>query len=406
MHKDELIEPLIDVLSGITTRYLRPSHGPQLQLNDIFLQLKNKHSSWEGFSTEWSEIAKEIVTSPHWVGFLFPHICEQKPDVVALVRRLNGRRFSPPGDAALVNKAYDDWTQLQTDISDSQSLLGNLIHELALYNPDPNSSDRFEFLSKYYTFIDILASHLIDPSWKALHRQIFRRLYHQKTSWKNPYCQGYPYQGFSRIGICGVKPTEERIASYELESYLTADAEVLDIGSNCGFLSLHIAERVRHVEGIEYNPYLILVAEDTKEFLGINNAQFHENDFVEFSTDKQYDAVFSLANHCTIDGNLEMQFEEYIAKIFYMLKPGGSLFFESHNVFGPASGEPGDDGDLNTKFEIVERYFDVIKHKMTRQFTPFHDIDKLFIILRRKPAYDADAKRTFDLESARRKYTY
>ena len=107
IHRTELIEPLIDVLSGITVRYMRSYQSPQQLLNDVFLQLKSGHRSQNAFVTDWSEIAREIVTSPHWVEFLFPHVCKQKPDVIALVRRLNGRQFSPPADIAFMNKAYD-----------------------------------------------------------------------------------------------------------------------------------------------------------------------------------------------------------------------------------------------------------------------------------------------------------
>src|SRR5439155_7920490 len=101
----------------------------------------------------------------------------------------------------------------------------------------------------------------------------------------------------------------------------------------------------------------VAIANIATEYLGAANASFIPGDFVDFETSKRYDAVCSLANHCTIDGNLSIDFEQYIAKLFSLLKPGGLLFFESHNVFGSGAGGAGDDGDLDAKFDIAERYF-------------------------------------------------
>ena len=181
---------------------------------------------------------------------------------------------------------------------------------------------------------------------------------------------------------------------------------VLDIGSNNGFWALRLATKVGHVEGLEFNPYLVAIANIAQEHLGAANASFIVGDFADFETSARYDVVCSLANHCTIDGNLSMGFEQYIAKVFSLLKPGGILFFESHNVFGPGTGAPGDDGDLDAKFDIAERYFAVLKYKMTRAYVPAFDVDKLFVVMRRRDRYEADARRTLCLSEARQRYGY
>lgn len=85
----------------------------------------------------------------------------------------------------------------------------------------------------------------------------------------------------------------------------------------------------------------------------------------------------------------------------------GWLLFESHNVFGPGSGAAGDDGDLDQKFEVMERYFELLDSKMTKAFVPSQDIDKLFVVLRRRPhVLDGITSRRMNLAEARKRYAY
>lgn len=65
----------------------------------------------------------------------------------------------------------------------------------------------------------------------------------------------------------------------------------------------------------------------------------------------------------------------------------------SHNVSGPGTGSVGDDGDMNAKFDVVEQYFEVVDFYMTRRFIPLIDIDKLFVILKRRSAHQPTARR-------------
>ena len=195
------------------------------------------------------------------------------------------------------------------------------------------------------------------------------------------------------------KPSVKRIKGYDISSYFNKDMDVLDIGSNNGFIACHIAPHVKSVDGIELNPYLNKIAEDTKAYLGIDNVRILEADFVTFEPDRKYGAVFSLSNHHTIDGNLDMNFESYIKKIYDMLEPRGLLFFESHDI------DTGDK-DLDLKFEIASCYFELEKYKMVRALHPAADIDKLFAIFKRRGKIIEKPDIDFKLESARNKYTY
>lgn len=212
------------------------------------------------------------------------------------------------------------------------------------------------------------------------------------------YCDGYYYQGYKRIGINGIKPSEERIEGYEIHSYFSKEKSVLDIGSNSGFMSCYLSEFVKEIDAIELNPYLSDMGVVTANFLNIKNINFLKNNFIEYDFIKKYDIVFSLSNHYTIDGNLNMGFEDYIKKIYNVMHDGGVLFFESHNING-------DDSDMELKFKIASKYFTLVKYKMVRSFFP-QDIDKLFSVFLREDNPRKTQIFDFNLEEAKYKYEY
>lgn len=238
-----------------------------------------------------------------------------------------------------------------------------------------------------------------NPKLLELHNELNRLKKAQISKWNSfVYCDGYFYQGYNRIGISGIKPTEKRIKNYDIHSYLSKNKTVLDIGSNAGFLSCYLAEFSKEVDGIELNPYLIEMSETTKRFLHINNVHFIEGNFITYILEKTYDIVFSLSNHFTIDGNLNIGFETYILKVYHLTNKNGILFFESHDING-------DDKDLDIKFQIASKYFKLIKYKMVKAFYP-SDIDKLFAIFVRLDKPSATIKTDFKLVEARNLYQY
>ena len=355
------------------------------------------------FSGIWAEFSGAIHSTPQWFDLLFPETCKETPELLEKIRKARSRRYLPvelqTGTGGADNQLRD-----QTSPVDPESLIRQLLHELA--TGDPGKGAPFLFLSKFYFFRDISYGYFVNSDLRPVQKAIFQQCYLQRHNWKFSYASDYPYQGMAKLGISGIKPTEERLARYDIAGYLRRTDRVLDIGANNGCLAMAIAEMVAHVDGIEYNPYLVTIANIAADYLRIRNASFLVGDFVEFESTRQYDAIFSLANHCTIDGNLSIEFEEYVAKCFSMLRPGGYLFFESHNVFGPGKGRAGDDGDLDAKFDVVERYFDVVKSKMTRAYVPAFDVDKLFVVLRRRESYQANVQRSFRLSEARLRYAY
>lgn len=237
------------------------------------------------------------------------------------------------------------------------------------------------------------------PKVVPLHERLNELRQKQMEEWGSiVYCDGYFYQGFDKIGISGIKPTEQRIRNYGIQNYFDAGKSVLDIGSNSGFLVCYLAEYFDEVEGIELNPYLVKMGEATKKFLGLENVKFIRENFIKHNFEKKYDIIFSLSNHHTVDGNLNINFERYIKKIYQTLEDNGILFFESHDI-------DGGDADLAEKFKIASKYFELINHKMVEAFYDV-DIDKLFAIFRRKNEKSEIESLDFSLEKARRKYHY
>ena len=147
-------------------------------------------------------------------------------------------------------------------------------------------------------------------SLKELHQKLDMHLKNQSEKWPSLIYakeKGF-YQGFDELEIDGWRPTEKRFEDYNIKSYLSLEKSVLDIGSNCGFFTLHSSKFVKKISGVEINPYLVSIADDAKNFLNINNSLFHNSSFEDFSTAEKFDIIFSLANDSTIDQNTKFNF--------------------------------------------------------------------------------------------------
>lgn len=354
------------------------------------------------YEATWQALVARVLTQPHWLSLLFPHKEAEFPEFLPLIQSLSSISRVPGPRGADALNARTTWIREQSDLGDPGSLISSLLRDLQ--ENDPAAGPSFQFLSRYYGLLDLLVAHFVGPDLQPLHDRIFTTLHLQRTHWPHSYCSGYLYQGWEELGLCGIKPTGERLRGYDIVSTLSRTDRVLDLGANNGFLSLALSRHVAQVDAVELNPFLIDIGRSSAQHLGRNNVRFILADIESWTPEGPYDAVFSLANHSTIDQRMKMDFETYIAKLFAALKPGGWLFFESHNVFGPGTGGPGDDGDLDLKFDIVERYFELIDTGMHRTFVPAHDIDKLFVKLRRRASHAPDATRRFALDRARTHY--
>ncbi|MGA9347280.1 MAG: class I SAM-dependent methyltransferase [Anaerolineae bacterium] len=166
--------------------------------------------------------------------------------------------------------------------------------------------------------------YLVSEELRRLHAAIMDIL----RSEKQDFGRGELYQSCEDLGLSGQRPTRLRFERYGLGELLNGSLRVLDIGCNCGFLSLLCAKYARQVDGIDVNESMIRIAELTRQFLGVSKCDFFNASFSEFIPDDQYDVVLSLAVHHWIG----MPMKVYGERLYQILKPGGFLVFESQDL--------------------------------------------------------------------------
>jgi|TARA_B110000438_G_scaffold32206_1_gene31732 hypothetical protein len=211
-----------------------------------------------------------------------------------------------------------------------------------------------------------------------LHEKLKNHIIKQNENWKSVVYakeKGF-YQGYDKIKLNGWRPSELRFDSYDIKKYLDKEKIGLDIGSNCGFFTLHVSDYLKSMDGVEINPYLVDISKDTKEYLKIKNSTFYNCSFENFKTNKKYDIIFSLANDSTIDGNTKFNFSEYIQKIIRLLSRNGIIIFESQamDMMPPSKFDP--------KLNYLKEYFSIIDDRFVISEYPVNVPYRKFLILK------------------------
>ena len=213
---------------------------------------------------------------------------------------------------------------------------------------------------------------------EELHSKLKKHLEEQNIKWNHfiySKQDGF-YQGLDEIEIKGSRSSEKRFEEYNIEKYLSKDKAILDIGSNCGFFSIFISSFVKNVVGVEINPYLVSIANDTQNYLNITNAAFLSSSFEEFQTNKKFDIICSFANDSTIDDNTKFSFKEYIKKIKSLLTSDGLLIFESQAIDSMIEEQ------FSEKFSYLEKTFLVLEKKKINSEYPKNVPLRDFLILK------------------------
>tara|TARA_B110001454_G_scaffold144320_1_gene133985 strand:+ start:2028 stop:2696 length:669 start_codon:yes stop_codon:yes gene_type:complete len=216
--------------------------------------------------------------------------------------------------------------------------------------------------------------------FEKLHEKLIGYINEQRVNWDSfVYAKdnGF-YQGFAEIGIDGCRPTEKRFDRYKIENYLSKDFRGLDIGCNCGFLTIFTSRYFKEIIGVEINPYLIKIADETKDFLDVKNTTFLNSSFENYESDQKFDVIFSLANDETIDGNTKFTFKEYISKIYELLIEDGLLMFETvaPDTFEPRLFIP--------KLEFLKEKFIILEDRRVETEYPVNVPERRFLILKKK----------------------
>ena len=177
------------------------------------------------------------------------------------------------------------------------------------------------------------------------------------------------YQSLPELGIIGQRSTKKRIRIYGLNNFLNKEYELLDIGCNCGFFSLSVSKLVKSVVGLEPNKELVKVANSAKKILKKRRCVFKNISFSEFHSEKEFDAILSLAVHSWV----KMSFFSYIKKINELLRKEGKLIFESHELNI-------EDKDFNLKIGLIEILgFKIINKKFINEKKDMPRIVGIFI---------------------------
>jgi SAM-dependent methyltransferase len=185
-----------------------------------------------------------------------------------------------------------------------------------------------------------------------------------------------PYQGSARFGIRGKRPTERRIGAYGLEDILQADFRVLEVGCNCGFLSLEMARMVAHVTGFDADPHYIAIGKEVQAHAGITNCTLQVSKVETFRTDQRYDCIVS----CAVHGWVGLSFPQYVQFLLSLMTPSSVLVFESHEL------------DCHPEWEEQKRHllgsFDIIRAGWIDDVEEdvYESELREFLVLKRKPA--------------------
>ncbi len=191
-----------------------------------------------------------------------------------------------------------------------------------------------------------------NPKYLLINFKIFKLV---MKSWKREkldYGKGFFYQSYENIGIFGLRATNEKIDMIKKLMNIK-NLNILDIGSNSGFVSIELAMGAGAVDGVEPNEFIIEHGNILKDFYKLDNINFYKSKFEEFLISKKYDIILSLANHSTYDGETEFNLDEYFLKISELLTEKGTLIFESHH--------PYIEKDLTKVGKTIENFFNINK---------------------------------------------
>jgi 2-polyprenyl-3-methyl-5-hydroxy-6-metoxy-1,4-benzoquinol methylase len=142
------------------------------------------------------------------------------------------------------------------------------------------------------------------------------------------------YQGFERLLLPGQRPIEGRLDSYGLTKFLKPNTMALDIGCNCGFLSLGIAPQIAHITGVDIDSRMIDIARLVARYLRLEErTQFSVGKFEEFekeniSKERRFDLIIATAVHMHVRHGIE----EFASVISKLLNFEGLVLLESQDI--------------------------------------------------------------------------
>lgn len=160
--------------------------------------------------------------------------------------------------------------------------------------------------------------------------EVLSRYRNDDASFK--YFHGSPYQGLGILGIFGDRVCDYRFDDYELGKFIKSGDKVLDIGCNCGFLTILASYRTGcEGHGIDINPYMIEIGQIAAEHLRLSGrVHLRATRIEDYQPTALFDVVMSFATHWTDDKNYRVTIRAHMERMAALLKPNGTLIFETH----------------------------------------------------------------------------
>lgn len=184
-------------------------------------------------------------------------------------------------------------------------------------------------MSRFLSNINKIKDFIKIDKYKKIRSEIFHIIKNTLDETYD-YGQGYFYQSLEKINLSGLRNSKKRIEQYKILEDIK-NKEIIDIGTNSGFILFQLDNVFKNATGIEKNPKLIEVALKVKSFLNIKNVFFVKSDFLKHNfNNKRFDFMLSLANHSTYDKGISST-NVYFEKCNQLLKPGGFLLIEGHH---------------------------------------------------------------------------
>lgn len=206
-----------------------------------------------------------------------------------------------------------------------------------------------------------------------LHAKLNDLISKSQMEWKShDYGEGYFYQGLKSIGITGLRDSDARFESFNLQE-LIYKKELLEIGCNSGFLTTLMAPYAEKVTAFDINPFIVEMGIAVASSKGITNIDFQVTSFEKFVKTQTFDTILSFANHSTFDGNTVNNSDEFFLNCKNMLRPNGLLIFESHHP------QYEDEQALEKTVNVMKKYFS-IKARQIIKYGTFFDSGRTLIL--------------------------
>jgi|TARA_B100001964_G_scaffold157053_1_gene172493 ubiquinone/menaquinone biosynthesis C-methylase UbiE len=192
------------------------------------------------------------------------------------------------------------------------------------------------------------------------------------------YGEGYFYQSLEKINLSGLRSSEKRISQYDIANEING-SEILDVGSNYGFILFQLENVYKSATGIEYNQKLVRVALKIKSYLKRENIFFIQADFLDHNFENNnFNFIFSLANHSTFDKGI-VSTDIFFEKCNRLLRSGGHFLVEGHH---PKYEKIETFDSLISNF--INRYGYEIKNEKFLKTGNLYDDGRKFFLLRKK----------------------